>query len=224
MLVFYPDFEFDSSSGDSEVVLLLDTSESMRGESFHLAQKIALQVLGNLKTNVRINIVLFGTDHTEAFLTAQQLAKVHAKAKRFITSCSLLGGSTELWRPLRALSLLPPSSGVRNLLLLSDGHIQNAAVTLQLLRDNASHSRLFTCGLSSISVKWQQFNPRADPPLQAPKQLHALFNDCHTLVYGFVPHCTQVFNFYLFFWFGIVMLREGRQLVCFICKARLFVH
>ncbi|MEQ2217674.1 hypothetical protein XENOCAPTIV_018514, partial [Xenoophorus captivus] len=145
MLVFYPDFEFDSSSGDSEVVLLLDTSESMRGESFHLAQKIALQVLGNLKTNVRINIVF----------------------------------------------LLPPSSGVRNLLLLSDGHIQNAAVTLQLLRDNASHSRLFTCGLSSISVKWQQFNPRADPPLQAPKQLHALFNDCHTLVYGFVPHCTQ---------------------------------
>ncbi|MED6238228.1 hypothetical protein ATANTOWER_013523, partial [Ataeniobius toweri] len=238
MLVFYPDFEFDSSSGDSEVVLLLDTSESMRGELFHLAQKIALQVLGNLKTNVRINIVLFGTDHTEAFLTAQQLAKVHAKAKRFITSCSSLGGSTELWRPLRTLSLLPPSSGVRNLLLLSDGHIQNAAVTLQLLRDNASHSRLFTCGLSStanrhmlralaqagggayeffdtntkhtwaekvkrqvkrmsspgcssISVKWQQFNPRADPPLQAPKQLHALFNDCHTLVYGFVPHCTQ---------------------------------
>ncbi|MED6292293.1 hypothetical protein CHARACLAT_032413, partial [Characodon lateralis] len=153
-------------------------------------------------------------------------------------SCSSLGGSTELWRPLRALSLLPPSSGVRNLLLLSDGHIQNAVVTLQLLRDNASHSRLFTCGLtstanrhmlralaqagggayeffdtktkhtwaekvkrqvkrmsspgcSSISVKWQQFNPRADPPLQAPKQLHALFNDCHTLVYGFVPHCTE---------------------------------
>ncbi|KAF3843479.1 hypothetical protein F7725_002328 [Dissostichus mawsoni] len=56
--------------------------------------------------------------------------------------------STELWRPLRALSLLPPSRGVRNLLLLSDGHIQNAELTLQLLRDNAEHSRLFTCGLS----------------------------------------------------------------------------
>lgn len=61
MLVFYPDFEFDSSSGANEVVLMLDTSESMRGESFHLAQKIALQVLKNLKNDVRINIVLFGT-------------------------------------------------------------------------------------------------------------------------------------------------------------------
>lgn len=60
---------------------------------------------------------------------------------------SPVGGSTELWRPLRALSLLPPSRGVRNLLLLSDGHIQNAAFTLQLLRDGAQNTRLFTCGL-----------------------------------------------------------------------------
>lgn len=47
-------------------------------------------------------------------------------------------------------------------------------------------------GCSSVSVKWQQFDPTAPPPVQAPKQLHALFNDCRTLVYGFVPHCTQV--------------------------------
>lgn len=64
-----------------------------------------------------------------------------------------VGGSTELWRPLRALSLLPPSQGVRNLLLLSDGHIQNAELTLQLLRDNVQHSRLFTCGLRSECVE-----------------------------------------------------------------------
>lgn len=205
-----------------------------------------------------------------------------------------VGGSTELWRPLRALSLLPPSHGLRNLLLLSDGHIQNPELTLQLLRGGMQHSRLFACGLrsgtppvrnaaaifprvrlasliapflfsptanrhmlralaqagggafeffeltsqhtwagkvrghpvspsssaltqqrdpvyppilrqvasqvkrmaapgcSSVSVKWQQFNPTAPPPVQAPKQLQALFSDCHTLVYGFVPHCSQV--------------------------------
>ncbi|XP_054908980.1 LOW QUALITY PROTEIN: protein mono-ADP-ribosyltransferase PARP4-like [Poeciliopsis prolifica] len=237
MLVFYPKFEIDSNSDGSEVVLLLDTSESMKGESFQLAQKIALQVLTNLKDDVKINIVLFGTDYKEAFLTAQKLDEVQDEAKKFIKSCSSVGGSTELWRPLRALSLLPPSTGVRNLLLLSDGHIQNAAATLQLVKDNVQHSRLFTCGFSStanrhmlrvlakqgggayeffgaklkhtwaekvkrqvkcmsspgcssVSVKWQQSNPKA-PPVQAPKQLNSLFNDCHTLVYGFVPHCTQ---------------------------------
>uniref|UniRef100_A0A671Z3J2 Poly [ADP-ribose] polymerase n=1 Tax=Sparus aurata TaxID=8175 RepID=A0A671Z3J2_SPAAU len=211
MLVFYPDFDVNSSSASDEVVLLLDTSESMKGESLRMAQRIALQVLKTLDKKLRVNVILFGTGQ---FL------------------------HTELWRPLRALSLLPPSHGVRNLLLLSDGHIQNAELTLQLLRDNVQHSRLFTCGLSptanrhmlralaqtgggafeffdtktkhnwaekvtrqvkrmaspgcsSVSVKWQQFNPMAPPPVQAPKQLHALFNDSHTLVYGLVLHCTQ---------------------------------
>ncbi|XP_053184264.1 protein mono-ADP-ribosyltransferase PARP4 [Scomber japonicus] len=238
MLVFYPDFEATSSSTHDEVILLLDTSESMRGETICTAQRLALKVLKTLDHNIRLNVIFFGTDHTDAFQTAQPLIEARQAAERFIKRLSPVGGSTELWRPLRALSLLPPSRGVRNLLLLSDGHIQNAEFTLQLLRDNVQHSRLFTCGLSptanrhmlralaqagggayeyfdtktqhnwkekvasqvkrmaspgcnSVSVKWQQFNPTAPPPVQAPKQLHALFNDCHTLVYGFVPHCTQ---------------------------------
>ncbi|XP_067371717.1 protein mono-ADP-ribosyltransferase PARP4 isoform X1 [Channa argus] len=238
MLVFYPDFDINCSSAYDEVVLLLDTSESMKGESLHTAQRIALQVLKSLNQNLRVNVILFGTDHTEAFLTAQPLVEARQAAERFVKLLSPVGGSTELWRPLRALSLLPPTNGIRNLVLLSDGHIQNPDLTLQLLRDNAQHSRLFTCGLSatanrhmlralaqagggayeffdtktkhnwtekvacqvkrmtspgcnSVSVKWQQFNPRAPVPVQAPKQIHALFNDCHTLVYGFVPHCTQ---------------------------------
>ncbi|KAM7406936.1 hypothetical protein PAMA_002913 [Pampus argenteus] len=238
MLVFYPDFDTTSSSACDEVILLLDSSESMRGEFLLTARRLALQVLKTLDSNLKFNVIFFGTDHTDAFLTAQPLVEARQPAETFIKSLSPVGGSTELWRPLRALSLLPPSRGVRNLLLLSDGHIQNAELTLQLLRDNAQHSRLFTCGLSptanrhmlralaqagggayeffdtktqhnwiekvasqvkrmgspccsSVSVKWQQFNPTAPPPVQAPKQLHALFNDCHTLVYGFVPHCTQ---------------------------------
>ncbi|CAB1424384.1 unnamed protein product [Pleuronectes platessa] len=238
MLVFYPDFDVSSMSESDEVVLLLDTSESMNGESLRMAQRIALQVLRALGSNIRLNVVLFGSDHTEVFLTAQPLTKTRMTAESFIKNVSPVGGSTELWRPLRALSLLPPSRGIRNLLLLSDGHIQNAEFTLKLLRDNVQHSRLFTCGISptankhmlralaqagggayeffdtkvkhnwsdkvarqvkriaapgctSVSVKWQQFNPTAPTPVQAPKQLHALFNDCHTLVYGFVPHCTQ---------------------------------
>ncbi|XP_013120857.1 poly [ADP-ribose] polymerase 4 isoform X1 [Oreochromis niloticus] len=238
MLVFYPDFEVSSSSDADEVILLLDTSESMKGESLRSARRIALQILKSLDRSLRLNVVLFGTDHTEAFLTVMPLGEVYEEAQRFIKQHSApLGGGTEMWRPLRALSLLPPSRGIRNLLLLSDGHIQNTELTLKLLRDNAQHSRLFTCGLSpmanrhmlralaqagggayeffdtktkhnwaekvacqlkrmassgcsSVSVKWQQFSPTS-PPLQAPKQLHALFNDCHTLVYGFVPHCTQ---------------------------------
>ncbi|XP_077435872.1 protein mono-ADP-ribosyltransferase PARP4-like isoform X2 [Vanacampus margaritifer] len=257
MLVFYPNFDIKPTSGSDEVVILLDTSESMRGEPLLSAQRIAQHVIRTLKGDLKINIILFSTDYTQAFLKAQPLDTARPAAESFIQvihpashylnrlssqgsqqSISPVGGSTELWRPLQALSLLPPSKGIRNLFLLSDGHLQNADVTLQLLRDNVEHSRLFICGISStanrhmlralaeagsgayeffdvknkhkwaekaecqvrrmaspgcssVSVKWQQFNPSAPTPVQAPKQLHALFNDCHTLVYGFVPHCTQ---------------------------------
>ncbi|XP_026231805.1 protein mono-ADP-ribosyltransferase PARP4 [Anabas testudineus] len=238
MLVFYPDFDISSSSASDEVILLLDTSESMRGESLCTAQRIALQILKTLDHNLKINVILFGTDHKEAFITAQPRVEAYHDAEQFLKCFTPVGGSTELWRPLQALNLLPPTRGIRNILLLSDGHIQNAELTLKLLRENAQHSRLFTCGLSptanrhmlralaqagggayeffdtktkhnwqekvacqvkrmaspgcnSVSVKWQQFSLSAPTPVQAPKQIHALFSDCHTLVYGFVPHCTQ---------------------------------
>uniref|UniRef100_A0A8C2ELY4 Poly [ADP-ribose] polymerase n=1 Tax=Cyprinus carpio TaxID=7962 RepID=A0A8C2ELY4_CYPCA len=238
MLVFYPDFKSSgvSSSGGlssvNDVVILLDSSKSMRGDAMLNARRIALQVLKSLDRSLKINIISFSTDGSESQFFCISL---HFS---FLQSCSGSGGSTDLWRPLRNLSLLPPCRGVRNILLLSDGHVQNQPLTLQLVRENSCHTRLFTCGLSltanrhmlralaqagggtyeyfdtkmkhtwtekvraqvqrmespgcrSVAVKWQQFNPRAPLPVQAPSQLHALFSDCHTLVYGFVPHCTQ---------------------------------
>ncbi|XDV30671.1 hypothetical protein PO909_033533 [Leuciscus waleckii] len=244
MLVFYPDFKSIgvSSSGDpssvSDVVILLDSSKSMRGDAMLNARRIALQVLKSLDRSLKINIISFSTDYKEAFPAPVPLDEAIEPARKFIMSCSGAGGGTELWRPLQSLSLLSPSRGVRNILLLSDGHVQNQPLTLQLVRENSCHTRLFTCGLSltanrhmlralaqagggtceffdikmkhtwaekvraqvqrmespgcrSVAVKWQQFNPTAPPPVQAPSQLHGLFSDCHTLIYGFVPHCTQ---------------------------------
>uniref|UniRef100_A0A672SN65 Poly [ADP-ribose] polymerase n=1 Tax=Sinocyclocheilus grahami TaxID=75366 RepID=A0A672SN65_SINGR len=244
MLVFYPDFKSsgvsssESPSSVSDVVILLDSSKSMQGDAMLNARRIALQVLKSLHRSLKINIISFSTDYREAFPAPVGLDEASEAARKFIMSCGGSSGSTDLWRPLQNLSLLPPCRGVRNILLLSDGHVQTQPLTLQLVRENSCHTRLFTCGLSltanrhmlralaqagggtyeffdtkmkhtwtekvraqvqrmeslgcrSVAVKWQQFNPTAPPPVQAPSQLHALFSDCHTLLYGFVPHCTQ---------------------------------
>lgn len=53
-------------------------------------------------------------------------------------------------------------------------------------------SRIFSPGCSSVSIKWQQFNTGAPEPMQAPARIQSLFNNERLLVYGFIPHCTQV--------------------------------
>lgn len=75
MLVFYPDFELDYHP--EEVVLVLDTSESMRGESLGLAQRIALQVLNKLQDGIRVNVVLFGT----GWFGSEHWSKPHLNAE-----------------------------------------------------------------------------------------------------------------------------------------------
>lgn len=67
MLVFYPDFKSSGlslsggSSSVSDVVILLDSSKSMQGESMLNARRIALQVLKSLDRSLKINIISFST-------------------------------------------------------------------------------------------------------------------------------------------------------------------
>ncbi|KAJ8314784.1 hypothetical protein KUTeg_006934 [Tegillarca granosa] len=44
-------------------------------------------------------------------------------------------------------------------------------------------------GLTSVSVAWQQHDEELPPPIQAPRQITALFNGSRQVIYGFVPNC-----------------------------------
>ncbi|XP_041092549.1 protein mono-ADP-ribosyltransferase PARP4-like [Polyodon spathula] len=143
MLVFCPEFAPGSFPEDCEVVIFLDSSSSMRGSVLQEARQIALRVLSAL--HCKINVLVFGTDYKELFPCPQD--DVLEAAKQFIMFSPPLMGNTDLWRPLRSLSLLAPSKGIRNILLISDGHIQSEGLTLRLVKENAHHTRIFTCGV-----------------------------------------------------------------------------
>ncbi|RXM93604.1 Poly [ADP-ribose] polymerase 4 [Acipenser ruthenus] len=139
MLVFCPEFASSSFIEDCEVVIFLDSSNSMRGAVLQEARKIALRLLNSL--HCKLNVVIFGTDCKELFPCPQDY--VLEAAKQFIMIA------------LQVIQMVLPDC-------------------------------------SSVSVKWQQFNPNASQPVQALAQLHSVFSDNQLLVYGFVPHCTQV--------------------------------
>ena len=59
-------------------------------------------------------------------------------------------GSTELWRVLQKLYLVPTLSTAdhpRNLFLISDGHVTEEDTTLDLIRRHYHSDRLFTFGV-----------------------------------------------------------------------------
>ena len=68
----------------------------------------------------------------------------------FIQSLTATRGSTELWRVLQKLYLVPTLSTAdhpRNLFLISDGHVTEEVTTLDLIRRHYQSDRLFTFGV-----------------------------------------------------------------------------
>ncbi|XP_063952024.1 uncharacterized protein LOC129255706 [Lytechinus pictus] len=174
MAVFYPTIQSDSIP-DPEVVLLMDCSTSMNGEPKQDAKKICKMFLQSLPKKSRFNVITFGTDFIELFPTVEPTGQQQLhQAFEFIESARSVGGSSEGWRPLRSLSLLSMMKSVRNVLLVSDGHLTNEKLTLEIASNYKSVNRIFTCGVGSAGNRhilraladvsggaFESFNPKA---------------------------------------------------------------
>ncbi|XP_069859243.1 protein mono-ADP-ribosyltransferase PARP4 [Dipodomys merriami] len=148
MLVFQPDLDatLPGLPDKNEVIICLDCSNSMRGAAFVQAKQIALHALSLVDKKQKVNIIQFGTGYKELFSYPKFITNNEVPTK-FIMSATPTMGNTDLYKTLRYLSLLRPSQGLRNVLLLSDGHLQNESMTVQLVKRNVHHTRLFTCGV-----------------------------------------------------------------------------
>ncbi|XP_050783624.1 protein mono-ADP-ribosyltransferase PARP4 isoform X2 [Gopherus flavomarginatus] len=153
MLVFQPKFEtsFKGIQLSGEIIICLDCSNSMEGSTLQQAKQIALHALQTSCFGQRVNVIRFGTNFTEFSSYSKNIKSDLAAVKEFIISATPTMGNTDLWKTLRYLSLLYPSLRKRNILLLSDGHIQNESMTFQIVKENVRHTRLFTCGVGSTA-------------------------------------------------------------------------
>uniref|UniRef100_A0A803T0M7 Poly [ADP-ribose] polymerase n=1 Tax=Anolis carolinensis TaxID=28377 RepID=A0A803T0M7_ANOCA len=145
MLVFQPEFDtpFDPIHTSGETVICLDCSNSMAGSKIQHAKQIALSYLNSCYDTEKLTVIKFGTNFIEFPYNFEDFEAM----KQFIMSATATMGNSDFWKTLHYLSLLYPSKGKRNILFISDGHIQNEAVTLQLVKQNAKHTRIFTCGV-----------------------------------------------------------------------------
>ncbi|XP_025118564.3 protein mono-ADP-ribosyltransferase PARP4 isoform X6 [Bubalus bubalis] len=152
MLVFQPNLGITvpDEAERSEVIICLDCSNSMEGKTFLQAKQIALHALSCVGKEQKVNVIKFGTSYKELFSYPKCITS-NKRPTEFIMSATPTMGNTDFWKTLRYLSLLYPSHVLRNILLISDGHLQNESLTLQFVRKSVPHTRLFSCGVGSTA-------------------------------------------------------------------------
>lgn len=153
MLTFYPEFEAPELQ-QPEIVLCIDASNSMKGAPFQDALKVALLCLNHLPEKSLFNLVAFGSVFQELFPSSQSFtSKIKKEAEEFLKHLTPNLGNTELFRPLRSYYLMTKSDELVNMLVITDGFVNNEGSVISAARKSCSKVRVFTMGVSSTVNK-----------------------------------------------------------------------
>lgn len=135
-----------------EYVFIVDVSGSMRGFPLDISKRLFRDLLGNLRTADRFNVLLFSGG--SAALSEQSLIATPdniRKATSFIDQ-QQGGGGTELLPALKRALALPQAEGFsRTVVIATDGYVTVEEEVFDLIRNNLNRANMFTFGIG-ISV------------------------------------------------------------------------
>lgn len=103
----------------------------------------------NSLVNIKGNFLLINSfaDFKEFYPTSRLSSKVDFdELKDFLANASPAEGNTDVWRPLHSHYLLE-GENLRNVFIISDGHVNNETETLKSIAKHSSHTRIFTFGV-----------------------------------------------------------------------------
>lgn len=140
------------SQGSRDVVILLDCSGSMAGDSIRLAREGVAQSLAQLDPADRFALVRFGTD-TDLFagtLLAASSLNV-TRATRWAQAADADLGGTQLAAAVRKALTLRDGKGGLDLLLLTDGEVWDLESVADEVRQ--ANARIFAVGIGAAPAE-----------------------------------------------------------------------
>ncbi len=135
---------------EKDVILVLDTSGSMKGEKIAQAKKALNFVLDHLNQGDRFNVVAFSSA-TRQFASGLKPASEREQARRFVEGLEAVGG-TDINRALLEALSMERGDRAAILIFLTDGLATNGVVETQAIIDNVAQAatedvRIFTFGI-----------------------------------------------------------------------------
>lgn len=133
-----------------ELVLVVDTSGSMHGDSIEQARAALLTALQQLRPGDRFNVIQFNSGVHALFDRAMPADREYLQqAQRYVHGLQADGGTEMLPAMRLALEDPRPSGLLRQVVFLTDGAVGNEQALFEAVTRQVGDSRLFTVGIGS---------------------------------------------------------------------------
>lgn len=148
MVMLLPPHKIDHAPPPREVILIIDTSGSMRGEPIGQAREALKFALDTLEPHDRFNVIEFNSITRGLFDSPVAATQDRVlEARRFVDGLDS-GGGTEMGPSLEmAAAGTPPQGYLRQIVFITDGAVANEAEVLEQIRFGIGESRLFNVGI-----------------------------------------------------------------------------
>ncbi|MFK7861329.1 MAG: VIT domain-containing protein [Granulosicoccus sp.] len=140
-----------------ELVIVVDKSGSMAGESVLAARNAVQFALNNLQPEDHFNIIAFDDNSHPLFPHSRAATDQNLKLARRFTKALDAGGGTEMQESLEiALKSRPDSDNrlLKQIVFLTDGSVGYEETLLLDIKRQLGDSRLFTIGIGSAPNQW----------------------------------------------------------------------
>lgn len=143
-----PDISFVTP--DREYIFIMDVSGSMRGEPLDLAKELIVELLSDLNSNDRFNIIFFAGG--SSVMAPNSLPVNMESIDMAVTMIETLngGGGTRLLPALeQALDMEVPEDYSRIFTILTDGYVTVEKEAFDLIRNNLDEANFFAFGIGN---------------------------------------------------------------------------
>lgn len=133
-----------------EYIFIVDVSGSMHGFPLDISKKLMSNLIGNLRSTDRFNVLLFSGGSN--LMAEESLPATSANISKaiYMIGHQQGGGGTELLPALkRALSLKKEDGFARSVVIVTDGYVSVEEEAFDLIRNNLGRANMFAFGIGS---------------------------------------------------------------------------
>lgn len=155
VMVMPPQQLFANAIPPRDVIFVIDTSESMSGNSIRQARRTLALGIEQLVESDTFNVIEFD-NNTNKLFSSSVLATTSNKKKavHWVENLTADGGTEILGALVAALNNGAEQQRIRQIVFVTDGSVGNEDEIFRYLKQNIGAARLFTVGIGSAPNTW----------------------------------------------------------------------